>query len=168
MTLFSKLVAHDAIPAHKIHVPITSPVNGRVVDLDQFPALIVQQRLLGEGVAIQPAGYQLFAPCDGIIERLPGTGHYLKIRSAKGLRFHLLLGWQTEQLMGEGFRLNKREGEPVMQGDLILEFDLPKLKRVCDPPLFTLMMSNSDKTKAMTTTYQQVLAKQDTILNLYF
>lgn len=168
MTLFSKLVSHDAIPPHKIQIPVTSPVNGRIVELAQFPALIVQQRLLGEGVCIQPAGYQFVAPVDGIIERLPATGHYIKLRSAKGLRFHILLGWQTEQLMGEGFRLKKRQGEPVMQGDVILEFDLPKLKRVCDPPLFAFMLSNSDKTKAMTTTFQQVLANQDTILNLYF
>jgi PTS system glucose-specific IIA component len=152
----------------KNHIAIPSPVNGRVMQLEQFPSPMVQQRLLGDGVCIMAAGYQLYSPFDGIVETLPPTGHLIRLKSQKGLKLNMMLGWHSETLMGEGFRLKKKVGEPVMQGELIMEFDLPKLKRISDPALFAITLLNSDKIKGMTTQYQQVLANQDTLFELFF
>jgi glucose-specific phosphotransferase system IIA component len=167
MGLFSKLVTSEAIPTHKKAIPLISPLNGKILSLDAFPCPLFKERLLGEGVCIDPAGYQVFSPFDGIVEFYPQTSHQIRLKSQQGLKLMMHFGFEAEQLMGECFRLKVKEGQVISQGDLLLEFDLPKLKQKLSNHLFVVTILNSNKLKGILPQKQQVLALQDILMTLY-
>ncbi|MBI1687077.1 PTS glucose transporter subunit IIA, partial [Caulobacter hibisci] len=44
-----------------------SPVAGWAGPLDEVPDAVFAQRMLGDGVAIDPVGSELVSPCDGVV-----------------------------------------------------------------------------------------------------
>ncbi|TDF41559.1 PTS glucose transporter subunit IIA [Alteromonadaceae bacterium M269] len=167
MGLFSKLVTGENIPEHKAAVPIISPLNGKILPLDQYPCPIFKERLMGEGVALEPAGYQVFSPFDGLVEFYPRTSHQIRLKSKQGVKLLIQFGFESDRLMGEGFRLKTKEGAKVSRGDLLLEFDLPKLKQKLNSHLFAVTILNSQKLKGILPQRQQVMAMQDLLMTLY-
>ena len=144
-----------------------SPLNGKVGPLDNFPCPLFTERLMGEGVSIEPAGYQVFSPFDGIVEFYPRTSHQIRLKSKHGVKLLMQFGFESEKLMGEGFRLKTKEGSKISQGDLLLEFDLPKLKQKLSSHLFAITIINSQKLKGILPQKHQVLALQDPLMTLY-
>jgi glucose-specific phosphotransferase system IIA component len=167
MGLFSKLVTNESIPNHKKAIPLLSPINGKIKPLEEFPCAVFTERLLGEGVCIDPAGYQVFSPFDGIVEFYPQTSHQIRLKSKQGIKLLIHFGFEAQQLMGEGFRLKTQEGRRISQGDVLLEFDLPKLKQKLSSHLFAVTILNSPKLKGILPQKQQVLALQDILMTLY-
>jgi glucose-specific phosphotransferase system IIA component len=167
MGLLSKLVSNESIPLHKKAIPLLSPLNGKILSLDDFPCPLFNERIMGEGICIDPAGYQVFSPFDGIVEFYPQTSHQIRLKSKQGIRLLMHFGFEAEQLMGECFRLKTKEGQRISQGDLLLEFDLPKLRNKLSSHLFAITIINSPKLKGILPQKQQVLALQDTLMTLY-
>ena len=166
MTLFDKQVSR-APDTFRFKLPLTSPVSGTVVPLNQLPMAVFQHKLLGDGVAIVPSGYQVVAPFDGIVTHLPATAHQLHLKSKQGLQMQLHLGIGADRMMGEGFKLHTREGETVNAGQTLLEFDLRRLKPHLKSTLFALVIPNSDKFRAIHSHYHQVIGGQDPAMTLY-
>lgn len=167
MGLFSKLVTNESIPPHKKAISLLSPLNGKILSLDAFPCALFYERILGEGVCIDPAGYQVLSPFDGVVEFYPQTSHQIRLKSKQGIKLLMHFGFEAEKLMGECFRLKTKEGQHVSQGDLLLEFDLPKLKQKLSSHLFAITITNSPQLKGILPQKQQVLALQDILMTLY-
>jgi phosphotransferase system IIA component len=49
-------------------VAVTSPFTGRVVSLDEVDDEVFSERVMGEGVAVQPSSGEVVAPLSGRIE----------------------------------------------------------------------------------------------------
>lgn len=174
MSLFSKQILSGSHSVHSVKNPeanrkiaIPSPLNGRVKPLDSVPLKVFSQRLLGEGIAIEPSGYQLFTPFDCKIDQLPATGEQIRLRASNGLLLLIQLGIGTERLMGEGFQFHVKEGDTVRKGDHILDFDLRKMKAQLDSILCPVTVLNSQKVKGIEPNYRQVLALEDHIFYLH-
>lgn len=167
MTPFSKLINPDAPPAHKKRLDILSPISGRVKPLEHMPSPVFQQRLLGEGVAIEPAGYQVVAPFDCKIMQHPSTGHQIRIKSPQGLLMLVHIGVGSESLMGEAFKIHHKEGTVVKAGNTLLEFDLIKLKERLNSTYCAVTLLNSDKLKGIQPFYRQVMAAEDPLLQIF-
>ena len=63
---------------------ITSPLRGWATTLDSVPDPVFAQRMMGDGVAIQPLGDTVVAPFDGEVVTLHDAGHAISLRSAEG------------------------------------------------------------------------------------
>jgi glucose-specific phosphotransferase system IIA component len=74
-----------------------------------------------------PVNGRVFAPISGTAETVADTGHAVAIRG-NGAEILVHVGLDTVRMNGEGFRVHVQEGEPVKQGQLILESD-PELIR---------------------------------------
>src|ERR1700748_3377178 len=81
---------------------IISPLDGWCAALDEVPDEVFSQRMLGDGLAIDPTGGVVVAPCDGEIVTLPASGHAVSIRSAQGVDVLIHVGMDTVQLGGRG------------------------------------------------------------------
>lgn len=167
MTLFHKLIDPKNQPEHRKKIPLLSPLTGRVRSLDDVPMHIFSQRLMGEGIAIEPSGYQVFAPFDCKIEKLPVTGEQIRLRSAKGLQVLIQIGIGTHNMMGEGFKFHTKEGSVVRAGEIILDFNLSKLKAKADSILCPVTLLNSDRTLGIEPHYRQALAMEDKLFTIY-
>ncbi len=166
MSIFGNLFSRDQLPLHKKQIPILAPVNGRVKALDEFPALRFQQRLMGEGVAIEPSGYQIIAPFDCRVEMLNPTCEQIRLKNKMGVKLLIQLGLEAERMMAEGFKAKVKVGDIVKKGEVLLEFDLRKMKRTLDSVLFPVTILNNDKVKGVVPNYRQVMALEDEIFSL--
>jgi len=166
MAIFNKLIEGE-LPPHKKAIPLLSPLNGKVSTLDEVPQLLFKHRLLGEGVAITPSGYKLLSPFDGLIEEFPATKHQIRLRANNGIRLLIQIGIGSEQLMGEGFKSRLNAGDKISRGQVLLEFDLRKLKQLLPSIICPVTLLNSDKLLGIRAHQHQVIAGEDPALTFY-
>lgn len=165
--LLSNLVDSADDVQFKKQLPISSPVNGKIRPLHQYPSSLYTERMFGEGVCVELSGYQVVAPFNCLIEQLYPTAEQLRIRSAQGIRMQIQLGLNPESMMGNGFKLHVKPGDKIAKGEPLLEFDLRKMKTYLTSELAAITILNSDKLKALQPNYRQVIANEDIIFNLF-
>lgn len=108
---------------------IGSPIRGWCDSLDDNPDMAFRQRLLGDGVSIDPIDKKVVAPCDGVIVNFPESRHAITIRADNGAEILIHIGIDTVGMCGEGFSGYAWEGDRVSRGQLLLSFDLGKIAR---------------------------------------
>lgn len=167
MSLFSCLVDNDALPEHKTRIDILSPVSGVATTLDTLSNSLFSQRMFGEGVAIEVSGYQVFAPFDAKVIDFPATGHRIRLKNKHGVKLQIQCGMVSEFFYGEGFKRKVKSGQFVKQGQLLLEFDMRKLRQTLDATAFTVTVLNSDKLKGVLIKAGRITALEDTLLSLF-
>ncbi|MGJ8681756.1 PTS sugar transporter subunit IIA, partial [Paraglaciecola sp.] len=129
MELLGKLTEPDKLPQHRKVLSISSPLSGTVVPLNEVPHALFKQRLFGEGIAIIPSGYQLYAPFEGTVISYPELANQIRIKAKNGLQIQIQLGIDSHLMMGEGFKRHKKAGETFAKGEVLGEFSLIKMKR---------------------------------------
>src|SRR5580658_11382082 len=110
-------------------IRIFSPFDGWCDALDAVPDPVFAGRMLGDGLAIDPTGAVLTAPCAGEIVTLPASAHAVSIRAARGIDVLIHIGIDTVQLGGRGFDARVRPGVAVRAGDELIRFDLDEVAR---------------------------------------
>ena len=108
---------------------IAAPLAGWVTPLSDVPDPVFSERMLGDGVAIDPTGDTLFAPSDGEVLTVNEARHALSLRCDGGAEIILHLGIDTVALGGEGIEALVQPGDRVSLGDPLLKFDLDLLVR---------------------------------------
>lgn len=108
---------------------IAAPLAGWSLPLAEVPDPVFAESMAGDGVAIDPTGSVLHAPCDGDVVDMKGARHAVTLRSALGIEILMHVGIDTVKLGGEGFVPLVRAGEHVSQGQPLLRFVLGDLAR---------------------------------------
>ena len=108
---------------------ILAPFDGWCGTLDEVPDPVFAGRMLGDGLAVDPTGAILRAPCAGRIITLPASAHAVSIRAADGVELLVHIGIDTVQLGGLGFEARVRPGALVEAGDELIRFDLDVVAR---------------------------------------
>lgn len=106
---------------------LKSPLSGIVVPLTQVPDPVFAQKMVGDGIAIEPVENQVCSPCDGVITHIHEAKHAIRIKSDAGPEILLHVGLDTVALNGDGFELAVSENEKVTAGQKLLHFDAEKL-----------------------------------------
>src|ERR687896_2649626 len=101
---------------------LVAPVSGVIVPLDRVPDPVFAQRLVGDGVAIDPLDQRLVAPCDARVLQVHRAGHALTL-SASGIEILIHVGLDTVKLNGTGFTAKVKAGDEVRAGDPLMTFD---------------------------------------------
>lgn len=111
------------------NLTLVAPLAGWSTPLEESPDEVFAGRMLGDGLAIDPTGTTLYAPCDGELVGIPATKHAVTLRTPQGPEILLHVGIDTVGLGGEGFELHVREGQQVRAGERLLSFDLELLAK---------------------------------------
>jgi multiphosphoryl transfer protein len=101
---------------------LVAPMEGWASPLDEVPDPVFSDRILGDGIAIDPTGSTLYAPCDGVV--ISAAKHAVTLRAGNGAEILMHIGLETVALAGQGFVSHAREGKSVKAGDPLLSFDL--------------------------------------------
>ena len=127
------------------NLTLHSPLRGWCAPLDETPDEVFAQRLLGDGIAIDPTGDSLHAPCDGEIISVATSKHAVALRADNGAEILLHVGIDTVALGGEGFEVFVQQGARVQRGQPLLKFDLDALARGAKSLMTPLVITNGDR-----------------------
>ena len=108
---------------------VAAPLAGWALPLAEVPDPVFAEGMAGDGVAIDPTGSVLHAPCDGEVLDMKGARHAVTLRTALGIDLLMHVGIDTVSLQGEGFVPLVAVGARVSQGQPLMRFELDQLAR---------------------------------------
>ncbi|MFV8402770.1 N-acetylglucosamine-specific PTS transporter subunit IIBC [Dermabacter hominis] len=109
-------------------VRMRQPLQGTIVPLEDVPDSTFADRLLGGGVAIDPSGNQVVAPAAGVVSQAFPTGHAVALTLDDGAEVLIHVGLDTVKMNGEGFTLHVKNGDRVVAGQPLVDFDRAKIE----------------------------------------
>ncbi|MGF7531674.1 beta-glucoside-specific PTS transporter subunit IIABC [Bacillus paralicheniformis] len=160
-----KKEAEQGVFAEKLGADETfkSPVIGQMISLSDVEDDIFSSKVMGEGIAIIPSKGELYAPVDGEISLLFETNHALGMKTANGVEVLFHIGIDTVQLEGKFFKTLVQAGDKVKAGDLLIQFDLEKIKEAGYDPVTLAVITNTDQYDIKVTQLKEV-NRQDTLM----
>ncbi len=149
-----------------MRVTLTAPLSGSVVPIDQVPDPVFAQKMVGDGVSIDPISEALLAPCDGRIVQLHSAGHAVTVVTTEGIEIMMHIGLDTVQLKGQGFTPRVRAGDTVKTGDVLIEFDADYVATHARSLLTQVIVTNMERVASVRPTRGNVVAGQDAIADI--
>ncbi|MEK4517407.1 beta-glucoside-specific PTS transporter subunit IIABC [Paenibacillus sp. FSL H8-0122] len=107
---------------------VVSPLAGTLQPLDTLPDEAFASGAMGKGIVIEPSSGILTSPVNGTVTTVFPTGHAIGITSEGGAELLIHVGVNTVKLKGQHFTKKVKEGEKVVKGQLLLEFDLEAIR----------------------------------------
>jgi phosphocarrier protein FPr len=147
---------------------LIAPLSGIVVPLDLVPDPVFAERLVGDGVAIDPTSTTLLAPCHGVVTQLHQAGHAITIRAPGGVEVMIHIGLDTVTLKGRGFTPSVSKGDRVRAADRLIAFDADFVATHARSLLTQVLLTNMDRVTSLTTQCDTVVAGRDVLLNVRF
>ena len=107
---------------------ILSPLNGEIIPLSKISDPLFSTETVGKGIAIEPTKGEVVSPVDGMVTMLFPTEHAIGITSENGAEILIYVGVDTINLKGQFFTSKVKQWDTVKRGDLLIRFDLEKIK----------------------------------------
>ena len=130
---------------------ILSPLTGEVKELSFVNDPVFSAETMGKGIAIEPTIGEVLSPVNGTIKAIFPTKHAVGIISDGGAQILIHVGLNTVQLGGKYFTQIAEQGAKVKQGDLLIKFDIEKIKEAGYEVITPVIITNTDS-------YSDVLA----------
>ena len=145
---------------------ILAPLSGQAIPLDQVPDDVFSQKILGDGIAINPTDGKVYAPVNGEISSVAETLHAYGFTSEDGLEILVHVGLDSVKLKGEGFKSYVKEGDQVTAGQLIAEVDLKFLASQGVPATTPVLICEGAEDVALNTATGDVKAGKTKVIAL--
>ena len=123
---------------------IASPLAGWATPLSEVPDPVFAEKMLGDGVAIDPVEGRVVAPGAGVVVSVHPAGHAVTLELDAGPVLLMHVGLETVGLGGEGFAPRVVDGQRVAAGELLVEFDLDRLARTAKSLITPVIVTNGD------------------------
>jgi PTS system sucrose-specific IIC component len=123
---------------------IGQPVKGSIIPYTEIPDATFASGVLGQGVGINPDEGIVYAPMDGEISSVAESKHAIGITGAGDMELLIHVGVDTVEMKGDGFNTLVEEGDKVIKGQKIMEFDIGAIKAAGKPETVVVLLTNSD------------------------
>ncbi|WP_437284616.1 phosphoenolpyruvate--protein phosphotransferase [Sorangium sp. So ce406] len=127
---------------------LLAPLSGPIVPIESVPDPVFADKVVGDGISIDPTTRTLLAPCDATVTQLHAARHAITLSAAGGVEIMIHVGIDTVGLKGEGFTALVSQGDRVSAGQALLEFDADHILRNA-PSLLTQIILLSGETSAI-------------------
>ncbi|GIP41903.1 putative PTS system glucosamine-specific EIICBA component [Paenibacillus sp. J45TS6] len=147
---YSELIREEIAKLLERDLPqvlFSAPVQGKMLPIEDVPDKIFAGKLVGDGVAFVPENGELLSPVYGTIMHLYPTMHAIGIQTPEGLEVLLHIGIDTSQLKG-CFEAAVKEGDVVEAGQLLIKFDLDRLRKEAPSLVTPMVITNPDRVKS--------------------
>ncbi len=123
---------------------LVAPLDGWVGPLHEVPDAVFAEKMMGDGLAIDPMNGELAAPCDGEVIVLHRALHAVTIRGANGAEILIHIGLETVALGGSGFTAHVAVGDWVKAGDRLISFDLNQVAMGAKSLITPILLTNEE------------------------
>ena len=141
-------------------------MNGKVIPLEAVEDDVFSQKILGDGIAIEPSEGKLFAPCDGKIDTIFKTKHAVNMVSKEGVEILMHIGIDTVKLEGKYFETHVNDGQTVKRGDLLITFDKEAIQAAGYLLITPLLVCNTDDYSSVQSIAEGVVSAGETAIKI--
>jgi phosphocarrier protein FPr len=125
-------------------VTVKAPLSGVIFPIEQVPDPVFSQKMVGDGISIDPTTHKLCAPFDGEITQLHSALHAVTVTHSTGLEIMMHVGLDTVALKSEGFKAFVAEGDQVSCGDTLIEFEADFIATHAKSLMTQIIMTNGE------------------------
>ncbi|KAA9032434.1 PTS sugar transporter subunit IIA [Niallia endozanthoxylica] len=143
---------------------VVSPMTGKVVKLEEVPDPVFSQKMMGDGMAVEPTEGVVVSPIDGEIAQIFPTKHAVGIRGNNGLEILIHIGMETVAMKGEGFEGHVAEGDKVKAGDKLVTFNLDLVKEKAESIISPVVITNFDSVASLTKSEESSVTREKSVL----
>lgn len=143
---------------------VFAPVEGKLVRLEDIPDPTFSQKLMGDGIAIEPTDGKVVSPIDGEVILVSDTKHAIGLKGKSGIELLIHIGLETVALKGEGFDVHVKQGDCVKKGDPLITFDLGIIKEKAKSTVTPVIVTNSDQFSVSGKTRENTVHRNETVL----
>ncbi len=147
---------------------ILSPIKGEVKPIEESSDAAFASGALGKGVVILPEEGKVYAPVTGTVTVLFPSLHAIGITSDAGVELLIHIGINTVQLNGEGFTAHIKQGDQIKQGQLLVEFDMNKIKEAGYSLETPVLVTNYADLKEVKNTNASFVQLQETLIEVKY
>ena len=147
---------------------ILAPIKGEVKPIEESSDAAFASGALGKGVVILPEEGKVYAPVTGTVTVLFPSLHAIGITSDAGVELLIHIGINTVQLNGEGFTAHIKQGDQIKQGQLLVEFDMNKIKEAGYTLETPVLVTNYADLKEVKNTSASSVQLQETLMEVKY
>lgn len=146
---------------------LAAPVSGQLIKQADIADQTFASGVLGAGCAIDPSEGRIVAPCDGEIGTVADSKHAIGLIGPRDSELLIHVGIDTVAMNGDGFDVKVAVGDMVKKGDLLMTFDIEKIRAAGYSPAVVFLVTNSDDFTAVELADGKAnVAAQDTVLTI--
>jgi phosphocarrier protein FPr len=149
-------------------IEVLAPLSGQIWSLERIPDPVFAQKMVGDGLSIDPSDARLVAGAAGKVISVHAAGHAVSLLTPQGLELLMHVGIDTVALKGEGFKPRVKAGDEVKTGDVLIEFDLDFLATHAKSLLTQIVVTNSERVTAWERASGLVSAGKDVLFTAEF
>ncbi|MEH3158700.1 MAG: phosphoenolpyruvate--protein phosphotransferase [Sphingomonas taxi] len=149
-----------------IDVALVAPLAGWALPLGAVPDPVFAEGMMGPGLAIDPTGDTLHAPCDGIVQTVHAAGHAITLTPGAGVSLLMHIGIDTVAMAGRGFQPLVAVGDRVRAGDPLIRFDLDSVVLGAAAAVTPLILIEGDGVAIVDMAADRIVAVGDPIARL--
>jgi phosphocarrier protein FPr len=124
---------------------LLAPVSGPLLPLEEVPDPVFAEKMVGDGVSIDPVTSTLLSPCDAEILSIHPSGHAVTLRTPERIELILHIGLDTVTLRGEGFLPLRKKGDNVRAGEPLIDFAADYVAQHAPSLLTQMVISTTDR-----------------------
>lgn len=101
--------------------------TGQMIAMEDVKDETFRNKVLGDGIAIQPEEGAVYAPVNATVISVFETKHAICLKSDSGEEILIHIGVDTVNLNGEHFTAHVKDKDKVKAGQFLITFDLKKI-----------------------------------------
>ena len=140
--------------------------EGTAILLSQVNDATFASEVLGKGVAVIPSKGEVVAPCDATVETVFDTKHAVGLSTENGMELLIHIGINTVELEGKYYTAHVKAGDHVNKGQLLISFDMDKIKDAGYDMTTPLIVTNSDDYKDVKILQEGSVTPSDKVLEI--
>ena len=140
--------------------------EGTAILLSQVNDATFASEVLGKGIAVIPSKGEVVAPCDATVETVFDTKHAVGLSTENGMELLVHIGINTVELEGKYYTAHVKAGDHVKKGQLLISFDMDKIKDAGYDMTTPLIVTNSDDYKDVKILQEGSVTPSDKVLEI--
>lgn len=145
---------------------LDSHMEGEAIPMSEVKDETFAAEVLGKGIAIIPKKGEVTAPCDAVVETVFATRHAIGLKADHGVEILIHVGINTVELGGKFYTSHVTEGDRVRTGQVMLTFDMEKIKEAGYDVTTPMIVTNSDDYQEIRILRIGNVTKQDAVLEI--